>query len=133
MFAALRHRLPNIDCLRVLPLQREWSRHRHQPVCQRAAGGHGSIRAESPGGDRRRGKERNIARQLVQRPKRQVVRVRMRQQDPIELGQLRQRDAWLTDPWEETPKGVIEIGIGEEPSITEFDQESRVADVSNAH
>jgi hypothetical protein len=62
-----------------------------------------------------------------------MIRMRMREQDRVERGQVGQRNAWLTDSWEEAPKSVIEIWVGEEPSLTDFYQKRRVADVCDPH
>ncbi len=68
-----------------------------------------------PFGDGRRSEQRNVVRERVQRIEGQMIRVSVRHQDRIQLGQRFERYPWSTDAWKDFPESRIKVRIRKDP------------------
>lgn len=68
----------------------------------------------------RRGKYGYSSRKCLQGIERQVIGMRMRDEDSIDMRQLVERNARSADSREEAAEGGVEIGVGEENLATDL-------------
>ncbi len=76
--------------------------------------------------------ERRLAREGIQRVEREVVRMRMRQQDGIQCRQVLESNPGRADPREYPSQARREVGVGKKTYAVELQQQRRVPDVGNA-
>ena len=89
--------------------------------------------ADEPARDRWRRKERDIARKLIERLERQMIEVRMRQEDRIELREVLERDTWWCDTRQEAAKALFIVGIGDDAHTTDLQEQRRMTDIRYQH
>ena len=75
----------------------------------------GVAKSLQPPGNSRGREDRGPARDLFQRVEREMIRMGMRHENPVELGKLMQGNPGSTYPWKKSSKGSIEIRISEKP------------------
>src|SRR5258707_15769518 len=89
--------------------------------------------AQEPPGDGRRREQRYFARKLIERPKREVVGVRVSQQHGIERRQRIDGKAGRGDSRQEPAERRVEVGVREDPATFDLEQQRGVTDVRDSH
>ena len=80
-----------------------------------------------------RAKERNIGGKGIETPERQVVGMRMSQQESMKRGQTADRNPGRTHPREKAAQPFTEVRIGQHPDTSKVQQQSGVTYVRDTH